>query len=388
MNAKDRLLRNPLVALAPSNEEYLAYDAENFRLHRLNAAAALILELSDGNVTVESVCQQVSPLFTDANPDGVAQWIEKGIADGLLRLIRPDESPPAPPSPREFASIAKRLRKDGKVLAAFVCQHYATLLSSDDAAQWHALGELAHIVGRREDARDAYERYFQSNPGDAEVEQILVSLRDHAAPPRAPNQCIEQLYSRFAEFYENNMRGDLDYQGPERLAEALDLELQGCRDLDVLELGCGTGLAGRYLRQRARHLSGIDISASMAAHARATGCYDEIEIAEITEWLSRSELPAFNLVAACDTLIYFGDLSQVIIPAARRIHPGGWFAFTVERGDTIPFRLTDSGRYTHTDAHILEVAKAAGLTVARLTEGFIRYEYGTPVAGLVAVLRR
>src|SRR5439155_2214738 len=109
----------------------------------------------------------------------------------------------------------------------------------------------------------------------------------------------------------------------------------------------GTGLAAPRLRKRARYLHGIDLSPQMAARAEATGLYDRIEVAEITEWLSRSNAASFDLIAACDTFIYFGDLQQVVGPSAKLLRPGGWLAFTVERGEMIPFQLTDSGRYAH-----------------------------------------
>jgi predicted TPR repeat methyltransferase len=126
----------------------------------------------------------------------------------------------------------------------------------------------------------------------------------------------------------------------------------------------------------------------MAARAEATKFYDVVEVAEITEWLSHHDTVSFDLIAACDTLIYFGDLQQVIAPAARLLRPGACLAFTVERGETIPFHLTDSGRYAHSEKHIRDVATLAGLRVALLTEGLLRYEYGKPVAGLVTVLRK
>ena len=387
MNPEARILRNPFIALAPADDGYLAYDAESSRLHRLNPAAALIVELSDGTRTATDLAAQLAAFVGDEGRQGCASWMETAARDGLLTSVRPDDPLPAGPSPHDFASLASQLRSDGHVLAAFVCQHYATFQAADEADQWAALGELAHIVGRREDARDAYERYCWLEPGDAEVEQILVSLRNEAPPPRAPDRCIVQLYERFAEYYERNMCADLEYQAPARLAEALDAELSTAAGLDVLDLGCGTGLAGPALRARARRLVGIDLSPDMVVHAQATGRYDAIEVAEITEWLGRVDTPDFDLIAACDTLIYFGDLGQVLKPASRRMREGGTVAFTVERGAADPFRLTDSGRYVHTESHIRAAAEEAGLTVARITESPLRYEYGEEVIGLIVVLR-
>jgi predicted TPR repeat methyltransferase len=157
--------------------------------------------------------------------------------------------------------------------------------------------------------------------------------------------------------------------------------------LDVLELGCGTGLAGPDLRRRAARLVGIDLSPDMVAHAQETHAYDRLEVAEITEWLTRADPQQFDLIAACDTMIYFGDLRQVFAPASKRLRPGGTLALTVERGEGAPFRLTDSGRYVHAESHIREAARDAGFTVASVGENLIRYEYGEAVMGLVAVLR-
>jgi predicted TPR repeat methyltransferase len=387
MNADARLLRNPLVALAPTDDGYLAYDTTHDRLHRLNPAAALIVELCDGTRTTAALIADLAPLVADDAQAGCARWIARAIQDDLLKMLAPGTSGPEAPAADFFAARASRLRREGHVLAAFVCQHHATLQMADAADRWAALGELAHIIGRREDARDAYEEYLRLAPGDAEVEHILVSLRGDPTPPRAPDECIVQLYARFAEFYERNMRKDLEYRAPEALADALHRQIGDSAALDVLELGCGTGLAGRHLRKLARRLVGIDLSPDMAMRATATGVYDVIDVAEITEWLTRHGEPRFDVIAACDTLIYFGDLRQVLVPVANRLHAGGMFAFTVERGEDAPFRLTDSGRYVHSEAHIADSAADAGFCVVSIDGTVLRYEYGEPVEGLVVVLR-
>ena len=253
MNAADRILRNPSVALAPTDDGDLAYDVESSRLHRLNPTAALIVELSDGTSTVVQLFYHLVPYIAENGRAGCAQWMETATADGLLTPLAPEASEPPEPSPEEFASHATRLRSEGHVLAAFVCQHYATYLLPDEADQWAALGELAHIVGRREDAREAWERYTELEPGDAEVEQILVALRDEPAPPRAPDSCIVQLYARFAEFYEKNMVTDLEYEAPAHLAAALDAELGDASGLDVLEpRAAGTDSPARICSEGAR----------------------------------------------------------------------------------------------------------------------------------------
>ena len=372
------------MALAPASDGYLAYDTDARRLHRLNPAAALIVELCDGTRSATEVCEAVAGHLAGGDAVDCLRWMAGAVADRLL--VSADGAPPAP-TPAARAELARALRAEGRVLAAFVCQHDATMSLEDDADQWEALGELAHIVGRREDARVAYERYVALAPGDAEVEQILVALRDEPAPPRAPDECILQLYGRFAGFYERNMCADLDYQAPAWLGEALDAELGDIGGLDVLDLGCGTGLAAPGLRRWARRLVGIDLSPEMVVHARSTRLYDELDVAEITGWLFRTDAREFDLIAACDTFIYFGDLRQVLRPASCRLRAGGRLAFTVERDEGTSFRLTDSGRYAHSEAHIQLATSDAGLRVTILNERLLRYEYGDAVSGFVVVCR-
>jgi predicted TPR repeat methyltransferase len=378
------VVRRPTLVLAPAQDGYLAFDTGSRRLYRLNSTAALVLDLCDSTRSPSAILAVLAPLLANADVDASLAWITEGLRDGLLDFA--DALPVTAPTAGELTSVARKLRSDGEVLSAFVCQDAAVRLEPDDASAWSSLGELAHIVGRRARAREAYEEYLSRSPGDAEVEQILIALRDAVPPLRAPDRCIEQLYARFAAHYDANMCDDLDYQAPLRLREALD----ACPGLsaapDVLELGCGTGLAAKCLRPRARTLVGIDLSPQMIEKARSTGAYDELQRAEITQWLCE-DTRDFDLIAASDTLIYFGDLRLVLEPARRRLRVGGVIAFTVERGPASGFVLTDSGRYAHSAEHVREAATEAGLVVVSLTEGFLRNEYGEAVTGLVVVLR-
>jgi predicted TPR repeat methyltransferase len=183
------------------------------------------------------------------------------------------------------------------------------------------------------------------------------------------------------------MREVLAYQAPERLEELIQSQLGDSPELEILDLGCGTGLAGMVMRPRAARLTGIDLSPEMIERARERGIYDRLVIAEINGWLASAQ-DSFDLIVACDTLVYFGDLTQVGKLAAKALKPSGCFAFTVERGETYPHRLTDSGRYAHHPDHIRTVAEAAGFAAISVEEGFLRMEGGQEVIGLIVLLKK
>ncbi len=387
----ERLRRNPALVLATSDAGYLAYEPASGRVHQLNATAALLIELCDGTRTASDLEALLGPHLGESAAAEICAWLERARRE---RLVEGLDGAPGPAgeahSSEALATLAEGLRERGRVLAAYVCQRGVVEARPDDAGAWSQLGELAHIVGRRDEARVAYEAYQRLRPGDAEVAHLLRALRDDAPPARAPDDCITQLYARFAGFYDESMGDDLGYQAPGLVAEAVATAIGDRRDLAVLDLGCGTGLAGQHLRPRARHLVGVDLSPEMLARARRRRLYDRLDEAEITAWLGADASSAgpdgrFDLIVACDALIYFGDLGQVIGPAAALLAPGGWFVGTVERSERAPLRLTDSGRYAHHRDHLAATAAAAGLTVRQLDEVVLRHEYGEPVVGLLAV---
>jgi predicted TPR repeat methyltransferase len=378
---------NSAIQLIQTENGYAAYEPITDKLHELNPTASLIVELCDGKRSVEEICAFLAPMLPAGSTEGVKSWIEEGIAAGLLV---PDGDPGNAHrelTAAELHKISRRLRYRDKEQIALLCQQQATALAPNDPDMWYDLGEMAEMVGKRDEARAAYEKYIEFKPDDAEIKHILVALRGEPAPPRMPNLALEQMYADFSRTFEKNLCEELGYKGPQQVRELIDPLLGDRQNLAVLDLGCGTGLAGVQFKPRAARLIGVDISPEMVELARARNLYDRLDVAEITEWLAHCS-ERFELIVCCDCLIYFGDLRQVLLPVAELLCPRGVLAFTLERGEHHPHQLVDSGRYTHHENHVREVAAEAKLNVTRLEEAFLRDEYGKPLTGLFVVLEK
>ena len=377
---------NPGLLISPVENGYVAYDPNTDHLHELNPLAALIAELCDGKRTIEQIREIVSPLLPEGQDVEVDRWIEEAAKSRIVIFDQGSDGQ-RELSADELAKLAFRLSEHGKVRTAFLCQKRAVELAPDQPRRWYDLAELAYQLGRRDEARADYEKYLELEPDDAEIQHLLVALRNEPPPPRVPDKAIQQMYDQFAATFEANLIGDLKYRGPEGLLQAMQGVIGERRQFTILDIGCGSGLAGVCFKPLAAGLVGIDLSSEMLALARARDIYDRLEVSEITEWLTRST-ETFDLIISCDCLIYFGDLAQVVKPAARLLRPGGILGITLERGDRHPYHLTDSGRYAHHAEHVREVAAESKLNVARLEEGFLRTEYGVDVMGLYVVLEK
>jgi predicted TPR repeat methyltransferase len=366
---------------------YLTYELESEALVHLNPTASLLLELCDGTRDVAGLRDVLLPVVGELGWADCCAWLHEALESGLL--TRDPESTGHWPgmSASALTERAVALRADQRVVQAFICQQYATELAPDDPDMWYQLGELAYRARRHDDARAAYERYFAAHPENTEIEYILHAFSG-VTVLRAPDPYLEAVFGRFASFYDEHMVGELEYQAPALLFDAVSAAVGDRRPLAILDVGCGTGLVGLALHPLAHRLEGVDLSAPMLERARERGLYDALHQEEITRFLASAAHGRFDVIAACDSLIYFGDLRQVVASAASLLAPGGVLAFTVERAETPSFQITQSGRFAHHREYLVDVLGAAGLDVIGLTDGVLRLEYGEPVWGLVATARR
>ena len=193
---------------------------------------------------------------------------------------------------------------------------------------------------------------------------------------RAPSDYIESHFDGFAATFDRKLVGDLLYDVPRTLAGLVATVGRTFRD--ILDLGCGTGLAAAALAPFDGRLTGVDLSGGMLEQAAKRGHYAELVKAEAVAFMV--DHPAgFDLVFAADVVNYFGDLEPVFAGAARALRPGGLFAFSIETMAGDGHRLQPSGRFTHATSYVERAA--SGFSVLAQQATTIRIEAGRPRGG-------
>ena len=288
-----------------------------------------------------------------------------------------------------WTSYGTLMQRGGDYEGALDCHQHALSLQPGNAqAHLHRANAL-RALDRLQEAAAAY-RDAQACGADAEsVAYQLAALGEQAAPPMPPPQYVAALFDQYADDFDHHLQNVLQYRAPQLLLAALDAQgvLAGQAVLDVLDLGCGTGLCGPLLRPYARTLAGVDLSGEMLEQARRREVYDELACADIVEFLQARAMPCGLLVAA-DVLVYFGDLQPVFRAARRALQDGGAFAFTVEAQEAGDYTLRSSGRYAHTRAYLEALAQAHGFQVRSMEQQVLRKDDGQDLTGLVAVFSK
>jgi len=89
---------------------------------------------------------------------------------------------------------------------------------------------------------------------------------------------IIDYYARWASSYDTQVLEN--YYGLQYIADLLNKSLThlNCSELNIADVGCGTGLLAPLLRSHGFHtLEGIDLSEEMIAKARESGLYQSFE---------------------------------------------------------------------------------------------------------------
>ncbi len=283
-----------------------------------------------------------------------------------------------PGVPQAVAALGDALLAAGHLPAAIAEFQRALRLDPESADARLKLGLAWLEAGESGKALEQFAALEGVAAHVARAEAMRVQQRSDAG-------YVRHLFDQFSADYDSRMRGQLAYRAPEILRALADLVMPGARDLEMLDLGCGTGLAGEVFADIASAIDGIDLSPSMIEKARARRLYRKLAVADIETALAQGGAD-YDLIVAADTLVYLGDLDATFKGAARQLRPRGFFLFTVEKSTGPAFELGPKRRWRHSENYLRKSAQAAGLDVAGIMECSPRSEAGVPVEGLAVSL--
>ena len=171
-----------------------------------------------------------------------------------------------------------------------------------------------------------------------------------------PKEYVENLFDDYAERFDDSLIKQLEYKLPFLMKELI-LKLDPVRKTfeKVIDLGCGTGLTGKELRDIGNNLTGIDISRNMVAKAEERQVYDRLIVGDIVNILSSSK-EKYDLFIALDVFIYIGELTKIFKTVRNCCNKNAMFIFSIESQLDDGYSLLKTGRYSHSESYIFNSA--------------------------------
>ena len=373
--------------------KFLRQAAEiNPRSHMIQNNLGNIYKLS-GQFDKAIACYQLALNFEPNMPEvhnnlgniykNQEQFVEAEACYRRALLLRPDFV-------EVYCNLGGVLRSLKKFQEAIENYRKALDLSPAFKAAYEGLGICYAELGERDQAITSFNRYLELDPGDnSEVKLRLAQLNAAEIPKHYPAAVMLATYEKKAQNWDADIqRPGEEFLGPEHVREMLEqLKLPQARQLDVLDIGCGTGVCGEYLRGYAKHLEGVDLSPHMLAQAQKKKYYDKLECADAISYMQGSQR-SFDLIIASGVLILFGDLMPVFQAVAGLLKPGGVFVFTLYRSESDAVMVRHNLHFAHSAAYVRETVEAADLQVVLLEQKVHEYDLGKPQSGWIGALRK
>lgn len=205
----------------------------------------------------------------------------------------------------------------------------ALKLNKEDFATHVNLGAIYLKQQNYIKALQHYTKAAQIQPQNKEINYTLAAINQNQTPTTAPQEYIQNLFDTYAQNYDKHL-ALLEYQAPQIIYEAINAIIKPPHNsLNILDLGCGTGLCGEKIRIFSHKLIGVDISKKMLEIAKQKKFYDELQQNTLENALKNYQ--NIDLIIAADTFPYVGDLDNIFSLCKKTLKNSAFFVFTVEK---------------------------------------------------------
>lgn len=324
----------------------------------------------------------------------------------------------SPPQPTEQAMSLNRegiaLASANKLDEAIAVLKKAQLLNPRLTSTLHNLGAVHMLKGDMAEAAICYRRLIESEPNSPKshfnlaniyrnlgnrqdaikhLRQVIALAPNHHSashllatctgetPDRAPASFVAELFDQYSSTFEQVLTGELAYKTPTALCSMLVEEaVFSLPFANALDIGCGTGLAGVAFMDHCQRFTGVDLSQKMLDQCIKKGIYQSLINADVVDFMNTTT-ERFDVFIAADAFIYFGDLAPVFSGIKRCAGPNAYVIFSTEAMEGEGFRLTPTGRFTHSTDYVERVISDLRMQLVASRSEVIRKEQNTDVQG-------
>ena len=255
----------------------------------------------------------------------------------------------------------------------------------NDALLFNMIGGCYASLGQPDMAVKNYEQALAIKP-DYSVPQHMFNALTGNTSKEPPKEYVKNLFDDYAERFDDSLIKQLGYKLPFLMKELI-LKLDSKRKTfeKVIDLGCGTGLTGKELRDISNNLTGIDISSNMVAKTRELDVYDRLIVGDIVDILNSSK-EKYDLFIALDVFIYIGELTKIFKTVRQCCNKNAFFIFSIETQEKDGYTLLKSARYSHSESYILKTA-CDGFKLIDSQEVSLRKEKEGWIDGKILILQ-
>ena len=262
-------------------------------------------------------------------------------------------------------------------------------LQTEHVQAHNEMGNYYLKKNNKSKAIEHFRRCLALDQGDSCGAALKLALvNEGEIPGKHSDELVKEIYKNKAGTWEDDVnRPDMEFLGPQNIQRALQALAHATGTRRVLDLGCGTGLCGQFLRPLAGYLVGVDLSQPMLDLAQEKRLYDELAEQEAVAFM-RNHPGVFDLIVGSGVMIFFSDLGPVFNAAHIALIDGGYLVFTLYKSDNADIAIRDNVHFAHSEKYVASCAAHAKLEVIGIESVAHEFDFGRPQPGLLVTLQK
>ena len=239
---------------------------------------------------------------------------------------------------------------------------------SSAARSNYNLGRCYYMLGREGKAAKYLRKSLAAKDGLAESKYFLQKIDDPTSISSVPSTLVAERFD-----FSDPKDEVFDEKSQNLLLNSIKPYFNNS-PLSVLELGCGSGVLGKALRQYIAHcyLEGVDISAGMVKRAgglKTEGelVYNNLSQAEIGEFLQNRKIQ-YDIIVSKGAFGYLGLSERILHLCHEALRPQGILVFFVSKAQGYLQFMPYRDKFSYSTAYLAKVANAAQFSVLNIAD--------------------
>ncbi|MDN5248267.1 MAG: methyltransferase domain-containing protein [Wolbachia endosymbiont of Tyrophagus putrescentiae] len=259
---------------------------------------------------------------------------------------------------------------------------------------YYNLGRCNFAVGNLQKAYNYFIKTLKLDSKHAEASYYIKKMTDPSLIKALPINLIKQYFDYTGEYFVEHWLIAKQYKGHELVHAAIIkiFDNKSIAKLNILDLGCGTGICGHFLKINniGNYITGVDISNRMLNIAR--GCfikgksvYNELIRMNMSDFLAQEKKHKHDVIIFAEVLHYLSDFQSELELAKEVISNKGAIVCIARRkeGDGIDF-VNRGDYFRHSESYIQHITKEINMQISYMSYCKI---YGSQVDGILFVLQ-
>ncbi|QKX01939.1 methyltransferase domain-containing protein [Wolbachia endosymbiont of Cruorifilaria tuberocauda] len=268
-----------------------------------------------------------------------------------------------------------------------------SLFCSNLPVVWYNIGRCHFAMGNTNKAYIYFTKTLKLDNNYEEASYYIKKMTNLAPITKLPKRLIKQYFDYTGKYFVEHWLIAKQYRGHELIyTVVIKIFNNLIPTLNILDLGCGTGICGHFLKIHniGSYIIGVDISNRMLNIAR--GCfikgkpvYNELIHMEMTDFLKQERSHLYDIIIFAEVLHYLHNFQVELELAKRSTSKKGVIICLIRRKEGEGIDFVNKGDYfRHSESYIRSVAKEVSMQISYISYCKI---YGSQIDGILFALQ-